>query len=193
MKRITVLLMALTLTFTMSTAAMAALHYRGGGLIYDNVLNITWMQQANYAGVTMTWDIADNWVSTLAYQGYTDWRLPMSDTACSGKDCTGSELGHLYSIDNITSGSFGPFIDVRPYMYWSVSDTIDSTKAWRYNLSTGTQGKSSKTLSRYVWAVRNGDSSPPMAPEPVSTILFISGGAVLGFGKMRKRNRQSHA
>ena len=29
--------------------AQATLINRGGGLIYDNVLNITWLQNANYA------------------------------------------------------------------------------------------------------------------------------------------------
>ena len=33
--------------FTVS--AQAALYDRGNGLIYDDVLNITWMQDANYA------------------------------------------------------------------------------------------------------------------------------------------------
>ncbi len=33
----------------MSAAAQAALHDRGGGLIYDDVLNVTWLADANYA------------------------------------------------------------------------------------------------------------------------------------------------
>jgi len=28
--------------------ANASLWYRGGGLVYDDVLNITWLQNANY-------------------------------------------------------------------------------------------------------------------------------------------------
>lgn len=33
----------------MSGAAQAALHDRGGDLIYDDVLNITWLRDANLA------------------------------------------------------------------------------------------------------------------------------------------------
>lgn len=32
-----------------SGGAQAALHDRGGGLLYDDVLNVTWLQDANYA------------------------------------------------------------------------------------------------------------------------------------------------
>ena len=34
---------------SLSGAAQAALFDRGGGLIYDDVLNVTWLQDANYA------------------------------------------------------------------------------------------------------------------------------------------------
>lgn len=37
----------------LSSAAHAALHDRGGGLIYDDVLNVTWLQNANYAKVDL--------------------------------------------------------------------------------------------------------------------------------------------
>ena len=39
--------LAALLVFT--GAAQAALHDRGGGLIYDDVLNVTWLQDASYA------------------------------------------------------------------------------------------------------------------------------------------------
>lgn len=81
----------------------AALIDRGGGLIYDDALNITWLQDANYAltsgyvgqkitaGETgyspnggMIWSNATEWVSQLEYfdtvRGslYSDWRLPIT-------------------------------------------------------------------------------------------------------------------
>ncbi len=71
--------------------APAALFDRGGGLIYDSVLDLTWLQDANLAasqtfGVgsirpngIMTWDTANAWISAMnqsAYAGYRDWRLP---------------------------------------------------------------------------------------------------------------------
>ncbi|NNF16437.1 MAG: hypothetical protein HKN70_06795 [Gammaproteobacteria bacterium] len=33
----------------LSVSTTAALHDRGNGLIYDDVLDITWLQDANYA------------------------------------------------------------------------------------------------------------------------------------------------
>jgi hypothetical protein len=66
-----------------SGAAQAALHDRGGGLIYDDVLDLTWLQDANYAKTSgydadgvMTWPEAQAWADQLVYAGFSDWRLP---------------------------------------------------------------------------------------------------------------------
>ena len=66
-----------------SSNAGAALIDRGGGLIYDSDLDITWLQDANYAKTSghdpngnMTWGAAMTWASQLEYAGYTGWRLP---------------------------------------------------------------------------------------------------------------------
>jgi hypothetical protein len=67
----------------------ATLWDRGGGLIYDDVLKVTWLQDANYAKTSgyhatgrMNWDEAVAWANGLSYydpvRGVTwnDWRLP---------------------------------------------------------------------------------------------------------------------
>jgi hypothetical protein len=61
----------------------AELFDRGGGLIYDDVLDITWLQDADYAKTSgydadgkMTWPEALAFVEGLVYEGYDDWRLP---------------------------------------------------------------------------------------------------------------------
>lgn len=71
--------------------AHATLIDRGNGLIYDNVLNLTWLQDADLAktnmfglasvGITgaMDWDTAQSWIAAMNaahYKGYDDWRLP---------------------------------------------------------------------------------------------------------------------
>jgi hypothetical protein len=63
--------------------AHASLFDRGGGLLYDNVLNITWLADANYAKTSgysadglMNWVDANAWADGLSFGGYTDWRLP---------------------------------------------------------------------------------------------------------------------
>jgi len=73
-------------------SSQAALFDRGGGLIYDDVLDITWLQDANYADTSdwfaagtngaMPWLNAMTWTSNLSYYDsvrdvtYDDWRLP---------------------------------------------------------------------------------------------------------------------
>jgi hypothetical protein len=49
MKKSLVILCAMLLVFAFSTIASATLWDRGGGLIYDDFLKITWLQDANYA------------------------------------------------------------------------------------------------------------------------------------------------
>lgn len=99
-------------------SAQASLIDRGGGLIYDTDLKITWLADANYAATQfaqsgglqgdadggMGWSTAINWASDLTYYDsvrnvtYDDWRLPIL-TPCFGDNtyiCPGSELGHLF-------------------------------------------------------------------------------------------------
>lgn len=72
-------------------SASATLFDRGGGLIYDSVLNITWLQDANYSETSgfdadgqMNWADAKAWAAGLSYFDsvrnvtYTDWRLPLA-------------------------------------------------------------------------------------------------------------------
>ncbi len=110
-------------SLALSGAAQAALVDRGGGLIYDTDLNVTWLQDANYAQTSgydadglMSWSVATTWAANLTYFDalrnvtYTDWRLPTTtdtgtsgcDFAYSGTDCgynvdpASSEMAHLY-------------------------------------------------------------------------------------------------
>lgn len=108
--------------------SQAALYDRGGGLLYDDVLNVTWLQDANYSKTTvyqgniyghMTWNQAQTWAENLVYYdsirnvNYTDWRLPrMIDTGTpgcnssnNGTDCgqnvdtNSSELAHMFHVN----------------------------------------------------------------------------------------------
>jgi hypothetical protein len=54
----------------------AALFDRGGGMIYDDTLNITWLKDWNRAGREMYLGEARAWADKLRVGGYDDWRLP---------------------------------------------------------------------------------------------------------------------
>ncbi len=75
------LCLAVTLLLLANTVR-AELIDQGDGLIYDTVLDITWLQDANYAFTSgydddgnMTWYDAVEWADKLVYAGFDDWRL----------------------------------------------------------------------------------------------------------------------
>jgi hypothetical protein len=88
--------------------AQATLVDRGGGMIYDTELNITWLQNWNQAkgsgydvgppegseqnNGAMSWTNALLWADRLVWGGYSDWRLPtMIDSGEPG--CTPTANG----------------------------------------------------------------------------------------------------
>lgn len=185
---ITFLLILFSLTFSTN----AELIDRGGGLIYDTDLDITWLQDANFAQISgydndgMNWYESITWANNLVYQGYDDWRLPKTlvpDLGCTdpntGKNCTGSEMGHLYYTELGNIGypdngwglnNTGLFINLpSPDTYYNSSYFWSSTDypslnnyAYAFLFGWGSQTANSKTTDtiKYAWAVRNGDSFP---------------------------------
>ena len=87
---------------------------------YDTDLNITWLSDANVNGA-MNWDTAVAWAEGLSFGGYSDWRLPTSDT-CQFYNCTGSEMGHLWYVELGNTGAVtntGGFQNLQGGSYWS--------------------------------------------------------------------------
>lgn len=80
----TILVLGLALLVLGSVSgAGAALWNRGSGMIYDDVLGVTWLQNVNYARTSgydsdglMTQAQASAWAAGLVYAGFDDWRLP---------------------------------------------------------------------------------------------------------------------
>ena len=101
---------------TLSLSTNAALFDRGNGLIYDDVLDTTWLQDANYAQTSnydanglMTWADANTWAAQLSYGGFDDWRLASANLMNGASPCyaadgscdrgfnnTTGELGHMF-------------------------------------------------------------------------------------------------
>ncbi len=68
--------LVIVMGLALSTAAQAALIDRGHGLIYDDVLDVTWLQDANYAKTSghdadglVNWSAANSWAAGLSYDG----------------------------------------------------------------------------------------------------------------------------
>jgi hypothetical protein len=204
--------MTLSLGLMATTTAQASLFDRGGGLIYDDDLTITWLANANVNGV-MTWDNAMTWASNLSYYDsvrnvtYTDWRLPTTlqpDPACgtqnsgvsSGYNCTGSEMGHLFY--NELSGTAGSsilssadpdlalFTNVQSSYYWSGTENApDTNYAWFFGFVLGHQTANNKSGTGYAWAVRPGD----VAAVPVPAAVWLFGSGLLGLAGIAQRQR----
>lgn len=90
MKRISILVVALVMVFGLSLSAQAALIDKGGGLIYDDLLNITWLWDANYAAMELT----DTRVSAIigAVGSVAGHTLTTSDFY---KDASGNYPGYM--------------------------------------------------------------------------------------------------
>lgn len=139
---------------SLGLSAQAALHDRGAGLIYDDIQDITWLQNPKYANVVygynaswMTWAEAMTWADGLSYydsvrqQTYDDWRLPVTgipDPSCSeqsggkpserigtGTACTLSEMGHLFNVSGI--GYYSPN-SPGPFLNVSSGDVLSATE-----------------------------------------------------------------
>ena len=115
----------LVFVFLFVGSAQGELIDRGNSLIYDTVLDITWMQDMNYAMTSgydsdgkMTWDEAIAWVDQLEYGGFDDWRLPatpdepavwtIDGTGTQGYNITTSELGYMYYVNLGNQGLYLP-------------------------------------------------------------------------------------
>lgn len=198
-----------------SSNARAALIDRGGGLIYDSDLNITWLSDASYAVTSgfdadgkMTWYQAESWIQSLnasTYRGVSGWRLPGADVNCGANySCTTSEMGHLFylelggrahdSILDISNTSLGLFEGVAGGVYWSqtvvpASDGDDAR--FDFNFALGWQDGHHVTNSAYAWAVHDGDIAllPAAVPLPASVWLLSSGLLAL-LGASRKESAQ---
>lgn len=208
---------ALTLTtvgLLSSGAVQAALVDRGGGLLYDTLLNVTWLQDANYAKTSgfdtdglMDWGTAKSWASNLVYAGYSDWRLPTSDPACFAGDvigkCASSEMGKLYEVtlgnisayqpEAINHGlkNNGQFQNLNEgHGYWSSTELFfDSNQAsdfaFYFHFAGGGQAYGLKVGSHYAMAVRDGDVAA--VPEPKTYALLVAGLGIMGALAHRKQ------
>jgi len=197
-------------SFAIVTATQAALIDYGNGMIYDDDINLTMMQDMNYVMTSgydpdghLTYQEAVAWVNQLSFGGFTDWRLP-SVTPCFDNNelCPGlGELGHIY-FDELGGTLWEPglgwiqpdlsiFNNVLSGRYWAgpdfdLDDLGYSTHAWWYSLVNGSQDSwpIDELFTEHVWAVRDGNP----VPIPGTIWLFVSGLlGMLGIARLKNR------
>ncbi|MEI7466457.1 MAG: hypothetical protein WCJ87_14030 [Burkholderiales bacterium] len=165
--------------------AQAALVDRGGGMLYDTVLNVTWLQDANYAKTSnydadgrMTWTQANTWANNLNYGGYSSgWRLarntPVNGTL-AGWNYNDSFDGSTDVSYNITSTfselSYMYYVNLGLKGYYSTSGNPQS--GWGI-FGNGTYGGQNnvglvRNLQSYVYW-----SGTAYAPSPADLAWYF--------------------
>lgn len=196
-------------------AQAKSLYDLGGGMIYDPVLKITWLADANYAKTSgydtdglMDWTAANAWAASLTVGGFTDWRLPTAlnqdgSGPCEFFNCTNSEMGHMFynnlgasAGSSILAGTktanlalFTNLQDDIAAPYWS-GTAAGGTNFWNFYTYDGYQTFDDKDYEFYAWAVRPVDLGAPI-PEPETYAMLLAGLGLLGV--VAKRRRRSFA
>jgi hypothetical protein len=234
--RRTVIVLLVTHSLALSGNIHAALLDRGGGLIYDQDRNITWLADAKYAATELTdarrdtiiaavpvvaghtltasdfvksgssytgamsWWGATAWANQLVYGGFADWRLPAAlnqdgSGPCTGNNCSGSELGHLFyselggiagnSLLSGTDPDLPKFSNITDDVWWfGTEDSLFSFNAWTFRMFDGSQLSGNKGAGPiYAWAVRSGDVAA--ISEPPSYALAMAALVLLGWSRRR--------
>ncbi len=159
-----------TLLIALPIFTYAELHDRGNGLIYDDELDMTWIQTADLAAGSsfddgggtfgdpatdglLTWDSASAFVDSLLFAGFDDWRLPTMDVNSdsivancafeSEAACRDNELGYLYyyGLGGTGSSLVG---DTPPFtgilFRYWGSNESAASSAWSFDFVGGVQG-----------------------------------------------------
>lgn len=195
-----------------SSSADAALSSRLGGLAYyDNVTNLTWMADVNYAQANgdhatgnMNWLEANTWAENLTVDGVSGWRLAAADDTCILFGCTNGEIGDFFY--NVLGGvdgdgfsfsgnaNYALFSNISAYTWTSTElnstealafDLFDGFAGIQANLDKNFVGSQTGSFNVYAWAVHSGDVAA--VPVPAAVWLFASG--LIGLAGIARRKK----
>lgn len=185
-------------------------------LIYDTDLDITWY---DYTNSRDTWQLHMDWATELSVNfggtTYSDWRLPTAVDGFqvpgenAGWNITTSEMGHLFYTELGNEGGFdidnnptscnlnnvscltitGDFQNLQPTYYWTgTTYATNPTQAWDFQFNRGDQFIYDK-IGNYNFRSMAVMDGMAVVPEPISSILFLTGGALLTGRKYIRRKK----
>ena len=205
------------LTMVSFNTNAALIERLGGQAYYDDVADLTWLADANAAGITMTWDTANAWAAGLDVAGVTGWRLPdVIDVGNDGETFGGniyqgvdagynitthSELSNMYYnvLGNIADfdiagtvqvgGPYnqGPFSNLKWGYYWSGTAYAPQISNEAWHFHTSSGLQSFASQSNTFYAWAVQSGDVSAVPVPAAVWLFGSG--LLGLIGVARRNK----
>lgn len=179
--------------FCLAVPARATLFDRGGGLIYDDVKNVTWLQDASAMNPNRpkfggAWGQAADFAfhDSLRGQWIDDWRLPMQGELASlwNQGVRGGNDQLSSPFKNLVAG---------PYWGWDWEQPIPNSGPYsgNWDFQFGGWSPINSDYNLYAMPVRLGDVGAPPVPEPAAGILLLAGLGVLAGVKRRRASRRS--